>query len=171
MLRLKGNAGTPAGVGWNLKKTVVVAGLVLGTTGCQTLEQGGQMIRDTFASSDPCASSARNVGIVTGAVLGAVIGSQMSDKKAGMALGAGLGATVGGLIGNDIDRRRCELHKIAQSHQLELLVSDIQVTNTASTGSAAAKPEGMSVSIIDTGEQFPSGSSTPTAQALSLIHI
>ena len=65
MLRLKGNAGTPAGVGWNLKKTVVVAGLVLGTTGCQTLEQGGQMIRDTFASSDPCASSARNVGIVT----------------------------------------------------------------------------------------------------------
>lgn len=165
MHRLKGNAGTPAAVGWNLKKTVVVAGLVLGTTGCQTLEQGGQMIRDTFASSDPCASSARNVGIVTGAVLGAVIGSQMSDKKAGMALGAGLGATVGGLIGNDIDRRRCELHKIAQSHQLELLVSDIQVTNTASTGSAAAKPEGMSVSIIDTGEQFPSGSSTPTAQA------
>lgn len=159
-----GNDSTPA-AGWSLKKTAVVAGLVLGTTGCQTLEQGGQMIRDTFASSDPCASSARNVGIVTGAVLGAVIGSQVSDKKAGIALGAGLGASLGGLIGNDIDRRRCELHKIAQSHHLELLVSDIKVNNTSSTGSASSKSVGMSVSIIDTGEQFPSGSATPTAQA------
>ena len=161
-----GNDGTPAAAGWSLKKTAVVAGLVLGTTGCQTLEQGGQMIRDTFASNDPCASSARNVGIVAGAVLGAAIGSQMSDKKAGVALGAGLGASLGGLIGNDIDRRRCELHKIAQSHQLELLVSDIQVTNASiDTGSTNSKLTGLSVSIIDTGEQFPSGSSTPTAQA------
>ncbi|WP_370682362.1 OmpA family protein [Comamonas sp. GB3 AK4-5] len=162
--RLMERACSPAAAGWNLKKTAALTCLILGTSGCQTLEQGGQLVRNTFNSSDPCASSARNVGILAGGVLGAVIGSQVSDKKAGIAIGAGLGATLGGLIGNDIDRRRCELHQIAQKNQLELLVSDIQVAD-ASSSSATAKSVGMSVSIIDTGEQFPSGSSAPTAQA------
>lgn len=159
------SAASPAAAGWNLKKSVVLACLVVGATGCQTLEQGGQLVRDTFNNSDPCASSARNVGILAGGVLGAVIGSQISDKKAGIAIGAGLGATLGGLIGNDIDRRRCELHQIAQKNQLELLVSDIKVADTSNTGSTATESVGLSVSIVDTGEQFPSGSTTPSAQA------
>lgn len=159
------SAGSSAAGSWNLKRTAVVTCLVVGTTGCQTLEQGGQLMRDTFNNSDPCASSARNVGILAGGVLGAVIGSQVSDKKAGIAIGAGLGATLGGLIGNDIDRRRCALHQIAQKNQLELLVSDIKVADAPNAGDTTSESVGMSVSIIDKGEQFPSGSSTPSMQA------
>jgi outer membrane protein OmpA-like peptidoglycan-associated protein len=40
-----------------------------------------------------------------------------------------------------------------------------KVSNSSSTGSESSKSVGMSVSIIDTGEQFPSGSVTPTEQA------
>jgi outer membrane protein OmpA-like peptidoglycan-associated protein len=118
--------------------------------------------------------------MVGGALAGVLIGNALGDRKAGaMVAGAAVGVFLGGLVGADMDRRRCDLSKIAKVHNLEIVMTDITLANItppspgqqAGTGgsNSTKKPEmvGMSLTIVDRGNQFPTGSNVPTAGALS----
>lgn len=154
----------------------------LGLSGCQTLPRDSNRMQSTFASNDPCADSSRNTGAVVGGVLGAVAGALLAgkngkDKVIVGTIGATAGALLGGVIGHNIDERRCALSKVAKTNNLDLVVSDIKYADTQ-VGSAAGQTPvpgsssefgkdtaGLSVSIIDKGEQFALGSATLTPQA------
>lgn len=163
--------------------TVLCASLAsLGLAGCQTLPGDSNALQSTFASNDPCSDSSRNTGIAVGGALGAVAGALLGGKNARDkvivgAIGAAAGALVGGVIGHNIDERRCALFKVAQANNLDLVVSDIKVADTQVDPLATPKPQGggsadaakttagLSVSIIDKGEQFAPGSAILTPQA------
>ncbi|WP_457817479.1 glycine zipper domain-containing protein, partial [Staphylococcus aureus] len=74
------------------------------------------------------------------------------DNK-GLLVGAALGGVIGGLIGNDMDKRRCELSKIAKQYQLDLQITALDNKGEAitTTDSAKAKQEtaGSVVEIRD----------------------
>ena len=167
--RITTQARAPRARAWT---AVALAAVLATTTGCQTTQGGG--LAGTFSSDDPCANVGRNWGMVLGGVGGAILGKQMGDKR-GAILGGVVGAALGGLIGHDIDRRRCELATIAKAHQMDLVVSDIQFEapvglSGAQAGKASRQASGLSVAIVDRGEQFASGSAQPTdsgAQAFS----
>lgn len=85
--------------------------------------QGEGLLKQTFASDDPCSNSKRNTGILIGAIggalLGKAIGNGHNDRNATI-VGAGIGALAGGLIGSDMDKKRCELARIAKQHNLDM---------------------------------------------------
>lgn len=98
-------------------------------SGCAVDPKTGQpSFKETFASDDPCSNNARNIGIGVGAVLGAVIGNQVKHNDKARLLGAALGATAGGLIGYDMDKRRCELSKIAKQYNLDIQVATVNAS-------------------------------------------
>lgn len=139
------------------------------STGCNTMNGpgGSNIFKETYASDDPCSHNSRNIGIALGALGGAILGNQIADKsgsKAATLIGLGLGATLGGFIGNDMDRRRCELSKIAKAHNLDLAMTDIKRAPAAKPGQPVGKDEtvGMSTTITEKLEQFANGSATPT---------
>jgi len=121
------------------RKTLVVRTLVAAigasfASGCAVDPATGQpSLKQTFASDDPCSQNARNIGIGVGVLAGALLGRQVGGDNKGLLVGAALGGVIGGLIGNDIDKRRCELAKIAKQYQL-----DVQVTTLDSRGEAIA---------------------------------
>lgn len=50
----------------------------------------------------------------------------MGNGKKGVVIGGGLlGGLVGGLVGSDMDRKRCELHKVAQQYKLNIRFAPI----------------------------------------------
>lgn len=124
--------------------TVVVAG-------CATAPgkpNGGlaNQVRETFASDDPCSNNARNIGIAGGALLGLIVGNSIGEGKAGArTTGAILGGLVGGFVGADMDRKRCELSKVAKQYNLDITFSTIQangeVVNTAASSKATGAAE------------------------------
>lgn len=140
-------------------------------SGCATTPgTPGGFLKDTFASDDPCSNNARNIGVTVGAVAGAILGNVIApkNKAVGTLIGAGLGAGVGALIGSDIDRRRCELAKVAKTHNLEMTVVTLR-DSAATNGTNGGKDAGLSVSIVDQDAagrgQFTSGSSTLQPEA------
>lgn len=152
------------------------------SSGCAT--QGAGVIdgvikqaKQVYASDDPCSNNARNIGITVGTVGGALAGQALGGdghKTTGAIVGAGLGALIGGLIGQDMDRRRCELSKIAKANNLELTINDIALPvelaeddATPAKRDESTKVVGMSVSVTETREQFAAGSARPTANAAS----
>lgn len=140
----------------------MAAAVLLLATGCQTTQSGGQLlqgIQEKVASKDPCSNNARNIGVAVGAVAGGVAGNAIGEGKTGIVIGAGIGALLGGVIGHNIDQRRCELHRLAQEHQLQLQVQDIQSSTSGN------KPEalGLSVSVQDSGGQFASSAKKPNS--------
>lgn len=139
----------------NITLTAAVAA-ILSTTGCQTLQGAGGAVKEVFASSDPCSNKARNTGAAVGGLAGALLGRVIGDNASGAIVGGGVGALLGALIGKDIDERRCELSKLAQQHQLQMQVNDINLAN----GDKQTK-QGMSVSIQNES-QFQVGSSKLT---------
>jgi uncharacterized protein YcfJ len=99
---------------WTRNSVALAVGVSL-VAGCATDPRTGQpSIKETFASDDPCSNNARNAGIAIGAIAGAVLGNQAKHSNGARLLGAALGAAAGGMIGQDMDRRRCELSKIAK---------------------------------------------------------
>jgi len=85
-----------------------------------------QTVKDTFASDDPCSNNARNIGTAIGTGVGLLIATQV-DKNLGKVvavLGAGW---IGNLIGADIDRKRCEISKIAKQNDLAVEFQSLDV--------------------------------------------
>jgi outer membrane protein OmpA-like peptidoglycan-associated protein len=128
-----------------------VLAILISSISCQALAAPDQTGLAT-PKSDPCA---QNTGQVVGALFGAVLGGflgnkigQGNGKKAATAIGALGGLALGNYIGSEMDRRKCELSKIAQKNGLTVVVADI----TAPSGNenkAVGAPVGMSVSIED----------------------
>lgn len=115
--------------------TILVAGCATapGTPGGDLASQ----VRKTFVSDDPCSNNARNIGIAGGAILGLIIGNSVGDGKSGArATGALLGGLVGGFIGADMDRKRCELSRVAKQYDLDMTFSAINA-NGEVVGTAA----------------------------------
>lgn len=106
-------------------------------------------VRETFASDDPCSNNARNIGVAGGAILGLIIGNSMGDGKSGArATGAILGGLVGGFIGADMDRKRCELSKVAKQYDLDMTFSAINA-NGEVVGSASATSNTANNAVAD----------------------
>lgn len=125
-------------------------------SGCVTAPgTPGGYIKETFASDDPCSNNARNIGLTAGVIVGALLGAAVANnKKAGALIGAGLGAAAGGLIGYDMDRRRCELSRIAKKHGLEMTVTSLNAVNsgdgtTGASSTAKNASAGLVVAITD----------------------
>jgi outer membrane protein OmpA-like peptidoglycan-associated protein len=133
-----------------------------------------------FLSEDPCANNARNIGVLGGAILGALIGNSVGGgKDEAKIVGAAVGGLVGGLIGADMDRKRCELAKVAAKYDLQIAYANIEPqgevraieASDKSTPSPAATVQliGTTVTIRDKdggAGHFESGSDqlTPKAQ-------
>jgi len=171
----------------NKCKTSVALAVALLSTSCATGPDGKPLsveksFKATFASDDPCSNNARNAGIAVGALGGAILAKATGNgNNKSLLMGAGLGALVGGLIGSDMDRRRCEISKVAKAHNLDIVMNDISFSSVTApavdttAGSAATaptsvstatgkKPElaGMSLTVMDNGQQFASGSAKPS---------
>ncbi|GHD72794.1 OmpA family protein [Vogesella fluminis] len=143
--------------------------------GCAS-PQGGRSkngIANPFVSDDPCANTSRNIGIAVGTIGGALLGHYAGNNKKNSALiGSVLGGAVGGLIGYSMDKKRCELAKLAQRHQLELTVSTINNNGELVEADKSSKIEdsilGVTISITDKenhGGHFQPGSDKLTSRA------
>jgi outer membrane protein OmpA-like peptidoglycan-associated protein len=164
-------------------RKVAVAGIACCVAGCATgpgQNNGAQQaFNDTFNNADPCANNARNSGMVVGAMAGALLGAKAGHKDKGAILaGALLGTAVGGLIGSDIDKRRCDLAKVAREYQLRMsfaavrsdgvVVSDAELANSANAEQLKKNAIGNIVSLQDDGRDgghFESNSDVLTARA------
>lgn len=143
------------------------------STGCTTTQGGGSNIfKETFASNDPCLNNARNIGIVGGAVAGAVLEKVLfaKGKKGVPVAGIAIGAALGGFIGADMDRRRCELSKVAKANNLDVVMAPIKAGTYKPTDESGAgkKPDdaiGLSLTVIDRGAQFETGKAIPSEKA------
>jgi outer membrane protein OmpA-like peptidoglycan-associated protein len=110
-------------------------------------------------ADDPCA---RSTAQVTGAVLGALIGGFLGNKvgtgngkKLATAVGVLGGLALGNYIGSELDRRKCEVSKIAKKNNLEVVMVDLSTPSEQSAGDSGASQSrandrvGMSISIED----------------------
>lgn len=162
------------------KKLKLVSAILLCLTvanGCAIDPKTGQpSLKETFASDDPCSSNARNIGVAVGVTAGALLGYAAKKDGKGAVVGAAAGGLLGGLIGSNMDRRRCELSKVAKQYGLEMefanIQSDGQVVADSKDVDANEKEKatGMSVTLRDSQGaqgQFELGSDalTPRAQA------
>lgn len=155
--------------------------LVTLSSGCQTTQGPDGLLKETFANDDPCSNNARNIGIVVGTIGGAILQKlvQGKDSNGAPVVGMAVGALLGGMIGHDMDRRRCELAKVAKANGLDVVMTDIKsatspgpATSTTPVGAVATTPPqaddrvGMSLTVFDQGVQFASGSDQPTLAAV-----
>lgn len=148
-------------------------------SGCATDPLTGQpSFKQTFASDDPCANNARNIGVVAGALAGAILANQVKHSNGARVIGALAGATIGGLIGKDMDDRRCALSRIAKQYDLKLqtstvsasgeVIADSQLKNNPNADQIKKTAVGMVVEIRDQpgrGGHFETNSDQLTEQA------
>ena len=146
---------------------------------CATDPRTGQpSFKETFASDDPCANNARNIGIFAGAIAGAVLANQVKHSNGARIVGALAGATIGGLIGKDMDDRRCALSKIAKQYDLKLqtstvsasgqVIADSSLKNNPDADTIQKGAVGMVVEVRDQpgrGGHFETNSDQLTEQA------
>ena len=124
-------------------RTIALAASAVIAAGCATAPGKpnadlASQLREAFASDDPCANNARNIGIAGGALLGAIIGNNFGDGKSGAKVaGALMGGLVGGLIGSDMDRKRCELAKVAKQFDLDMTFAAINASGHVVVGALA----------------------------------
>lgn len=100
--------------------------------------------------------------------------TQFGKDKQSKIIGALGGAALGGVIGHNIDKRRCELYKVAQANQLKMASKfitakslGIQSDATVATKSdpnvkAESDSLGVNVMVKEDGRQFNEGSATLT---------
>lgn len=169
--------------------SVGIAALFL--TGCATAPGAPNdplhQLKEAFASDDPCSNNARNIGMVGGALAGILLVNAVGNgKDKSRLIGATVGGLVGGLVGADMDRKRCELSKVAKKYALNITFADIQAEGfaqpttvatkdpsptahaQATTKSKGAEIIGNSVTIQDkegTSGHFESGSDRLTPKA------
>lgn len=117
---------------------------------CATPQNGGSNpLKEAFASDDPCSNNARNWGLLIGTVAGATAGYFLGDKKTGVVIGAGLaGLALGGLIGADMDKKRCELSKIAKQYDLQLNMATVNANgDVIENGGNDTKDQSMGLTV------------------------
>ncbi len=113
----------------NVLRCTALASTILVATGCAN--KPGQpdlatQFKQTFASADPCSNNSRNIGIAAGALVGVVLGNSMGNGSTqSKIVGAALGSVVGGMIGADMDRKRCELSKVAKKYDLDIVFAEV----------------------------------------------
>lgn len=138
------------------RKTMIALLCASIVSGCATDPKTGRPtlnLKETFASDDPCSSNARNWGLLVGGVAGGLIGNKLGGgKTSSTIIAAGVGAAIGGLIGVDMDRKRCELSKIAKQYDLDIQIAEIRqdggvVTNTPNETVTKEESAGMSVTV------------------------
>lgn len=139
-------------------RNIALAASAVLASGCATTPGGpnddlSSKLRQTFASDDPCSDNARNIGIAGGALLGVLVGNSLGNGKSGALVGGALvGGLVGGLIGSDIDRKRCELSKIAKQYDLDMTFSTVNangdVQEVGAIQSKAADSAGTPPAIV-----------------------
>ena len=166
-------------------RTVTAAACTVFSAGCVTnpgnpAGDSSNQVRQLFASDDPCSNNARNIGIAGGVLAGLVLGKTLGNGKTeSLAAGALVGGLIGGLIGSDMDRKRCELSKVAKQFDLAITFSPIdangEVQTTADiqskrvdTASSPQNPVGTVLTVRDKGGStghFESGSDQLTPKA------
>ncbi|MBM5574167.1 OmpA family protein [Deefgea sp. CFH1-16] len=120
---------------------------------CTTIQNSslGKGAKEAFASEDPCSNNSRNWGVLIGTLAGGLAGYYLGDKKTGVTIGAGLaGAALGGLIGADMDKKRCELSKIAKQYDLQIVMSSVNANGDVIENDGKDQAEqsmGMSVTL------------------------
>jgi outer membrane protein OmpA-like peptidoglycan-associated protein len=167
----------------------IAVAAALSLLGCAVDQKtGAQSFAGVTVSDDPCARTATVVGALLGGVAGAVMANQIDHRTSTRAAGIAAGATIGGLIGRDIDKRRCELYKIAKRHNVQITFAEVAVPRgqlpppgevQAPPVSSGTQPQvdqqrgqrtevsGLSVTVRDSERQFESGADqlTPSARA------
>lgn len=125
-----------------LKRTIVATAVVSMLSADFAIASGNnkdgsdRLFLDIF-NTEPCSNISRDWGTVIGGILGGVLGKKIGDKKtSAKIIGVMLGSILGNAIGRDLDRRRCELYKIAQEHQLDVEFEDVQLASDNDPGSA-----------------------------------
>lgn len=155
--------------GFRVKTTVFLV------AGCFAISQ------NAFAAQEDCNGNFKTILTVVGTVGGAYIGSQIGDGKAGAALAGGLlGGFLGNYVGSEIDRRHCELEKIAKSNQVILKFDNVELKDSpainAAPDIASATVNTQAASVQETtgkvdvstwqgAEHFSSNSDALTPQA------
>jgi outer membrane protein OmpA-like peptidoglycan-associated protein len=124
---------------------------------------------------DPCASNRNQVaGAVVGAILGGILGNKVgkgNGRKVATVAGVLAGLTAGNYIGSELDRRKCEVSRIAQKNNLAISMTDISLP----AGQESAAPNerltdteekvGVSISIQDRADGEP-GTDVPGGEVL-----
>lgn len=148
--------------------------LAVCTSSCATIQETGlgKAAKNTFASDDPCANNSRNSGMFIGALSGAALGYALGDKKSSAALVGGvLGLVAGNAIGAEMDKKRCDLFKIAQQFNLKMDVKTVNENGLVvdeKASSVSGKAIGLSVNIgeMDGQSHFAVGSDKLTPKAV-----
>lgn len=137
----------------------------------QTFSSIGQGVSNIYNNPDPCSNNARNLGITLGVLAGAVIGHSQSDNKQGALIGAALGGAIGGAIGHNVDKRRCELYKVAQANALTMATKSITDQSLGQTTQDKAKANelGMNLILKDDGKTFETGSAELTPRGRNVF--
>lgn len=106
-------------------------------------------------TQDPCASNRNQLtGAVVGALLGGILGNNVgkgNGRKVATVAGVLGGLALGNYIGSELDRRKCEVSKIARKNNLAISMTDISLP-AAQDGYAQGEqqpraPEKVGVSI------------------------
>lgn len=106
---------------------IATAFIVIGCATAPNQKGLGSKFKQAFASDDPCSNNSRNIGVVSGAVAGALLGQIAGNgQRENKIIGLAIGGVLGGLIGADMDRKRCELHKLAKKYDLDITVANIE---------------------------------------------
>lgn len=113
----------------------------------QTVDNLSRTVKNTFASDDPCSDNARNIGTAVGVGVGLLVATQLDQNLGKVAAVVGAG-WIGNLIGADIDRKRCELSKIAKQNNLAVEFQPLEV------GAQESNAQAFSMNLRDTlGDQ------------------
>jgi len=144
-----------------LKPTVCALMVTTALAGCATTGTGQGGGAQPWGSdlvhgnTDPCSHFYKELATIGGGVVGALIGANLGDKEKGAVVaGALVGGVFGNLIGESIDRRRCELVKVANNYKLDMQFQPIAANGTAIDAKIGEAPKdaiGLSVSVRDAG--------------------
>lgn len=132
----------------------------------------------------PCEGKWKGIATVGGAIAGAWLGSQIGNDN-GKLVAAAVGGVAGGLLGNyiggEIDRRHCELERIAKANQISLDTAQLELSppqESASPVTAEQKDSNaqngvsestgkVDVATLKGMEHFKSGSAELTPEAFA----
>lgn len=153
--------------------------IALLVTGCFMVTSQASAVEEQ--SQDNCSGKAKTIGTFAGGLLGGLVGKQLGDGKAGaIVAGVVLGGFLGNYIGSEIDRRHCELEKIAKANGLEIKTEELELKDdtgkSLTTDDSSQESSGGNIqATISTGKvdvvrlpgagHFALGSATLTDEA------